>query len=807
MTLDEIKVIISAETKKFKDEVKKIKDEMKTTTNSVNNDVNKIKSAFSGLKKFVVALGIGKVFKECFNVAREFEASTMVLNRLMGENASAFRRWAKENAISFGVAEADAVKYGATFSNILSSFITDSSTLSGQTAELIQASAIIASNTGRTITDVNERIRSGLLGNTEAIEDLGIFVNTSMLESTKAFERFANGRSWNQLDFQTQQLIRHMAILEQTTTKFGDTVAINTNSRLALLVAQLKNVWLNLGQAFLPIANVVLPLLTSLATVLAKVTSVIAAFSQALFGKASVVSASASSVGAIKNQTGAITDYGDAVESAGKKAKRGVAGFDEVNNLASSDGASSGNGIGGGVGGAGLGDLTTDGLMSELDGIPARIQKIANKIKSVFYAFKEFIKANWVDIVSIIGGAFAGIMTYFTVANWSKIVSGVVAAIEGVKLAVAGFLSSLSLPALGIAAIVGGVVAAWINLWNTSEEFRSSVTNAIDAVWGLLNQFWNSFLKPICGAMVSSFMLIWDQGIKPLWDSIVAFIGEVTKVFLDFWTNVLQPLVSWFIEKFGPPISLVFSALIVIVSAAITAIMQIISGLLTFLSGVLGVLRKLINTDWAQVWEAAKLLISEAWESFLEICSNVWEDIKGVFKAIIKYVSTTFTNSWDTAWTGVQTIFKNIFDSLVGIVKTPINAIIGLINTVIDGLNSLSINLPDWAPGDLSGKSFGINIPKIPKLARGGIIDSPTLAMVGEAGKEAVVPLENTSFVNKLASALGTAVMSAMSVSSPSMSGNNEIVLNIDGKTFARAIVPQLEREQKRTGNTVLQFR
>ena len=384
---------------------------------------------------------------------------------------------------------------------------------------------------------------------------------------------------------------------------------------------------------------------------------------------------------------------------------------------------------------------------------------------------------------------------------------GVTTAIEGVKLAIAGFMSSLSLPALGIASVVGVVVAAWVKLWHTSEDFRTSVVNAIDSVWKVLKQFWDSFLKPICESVVGGFVLIWNYGIKPLWDSIVEFIGEVTMLFLDLWTSILQPLVSWFIESFGPPISLVFSGLVVIVSAAISAIMQIISGIIKFLSGVIKSLRDLINTDWAQVWETAKLLISEAWDSFLKTCSDTWESIKEVFKNITNYVSTTFTNAWQSAWEGVRTIFKNIFDSLVGIVKAPINAIIGMINTVINGLNSLSIDLPDWLPGGIGGKSFGVNIPNIPKLARGGIVDSPTLAMVGEAGKEAVVPLENTSFVNKLASALGTAVMSAMSVSSASTSGNSEFILNIDGKTFARAIAPQLEREQKRTGNTVLQFR
>ena len=70
---------------------------------------------------------------------------------------------------------------------------------------LLKASSVIASATGRTMEDVMDRIRSGLLGNTEAIEDLGVNVNVALLESTDAFKKFAGDKSWNQLDFQTFQ--------------------------------------------------------------------------------------------------------------------------------------------------------------------------------------------------------------------------------------------------------------------------------------------------------------------------------------------------------------------------------------------------------------------------------------------------------------------------------------------------------------------------------------------------------------------------------------------------------------------------
>ena len=91
--------------------------------------------------------------------------------------------------------------------------------------------------------------------------------------------------------------------------------------------------------------------------------------------------------------------------------------------------------------------------------------------------------------------------------------------------------------------------------------------------------------------------------------------------------------------------------------------------------------------------------------------------------------------------------FRNFFKGFV-------NFIIKGVNTVIGGLNKVKFDIPDWVPV-IGGKEFGFNIKEIPLMARGGIVDKPTLAMVGEAGKEAVMPLENnTQWIDKLAEKL-----------------------------------------------------
>ncbi|AGN33733.1 membrane protein [Paenibacillus phage PG1] len=278
--------------------------------------------SIKGIVGVLATIGIGSAIKDATKDAMQYEASIVQLNRTMGESAAGFRSWAKENAAAFGMSQLEIAKYGAVYSNLLSSFTSGTAETTQKTQELLQASAVVASATGRTMEDTMERIRSGLLGNTEAIEDLGINVNVAMIESTKAFQQFANGKSWQQLNFQTQQQIRLMAILEQAQSKYGNEIADTTIARQNQLVAQLKNVRLGLGQAFMPIYNFILPALIRFATALATVMNYIAQFTTALFG-GSVKSQNAQAQ-ATNAQTSAVSGLGDAYKKAGDKAKKQV---------------------------------------------------------------------------------------------------------------------------------------------------------------------------------------------------------------------------------------------------------------------------------------------------------------------------------------------------------------------------------------------------------------------------------------------------------------------------------------------------
>ena len=129
----------------------------------------------------------------------------------------------------------------------------------------------------------------------------------AMIQSTEAFKRFANGQSWDQLDYQTQQQIRLMAILEQATAKYGTTLSQSVNGRISLFKSLLKDAALNVGNAFLPIINAIMPVLNSFAMVLKNVTGKLAEFIALMFNKKATVK-DGGVAGAVNDMNGSLQD-------------------------------------------------------------------------------------------------------------------------------------------------------------------------------------------------------------------------------------------------------------------------------------------------------------------------------------------------------------------------------------------------------------------------------------------------------------------------------------------------------------------
>lgn len=432
-TLDELKVMIDAEIAPFRKKMKEVENQVKGTSDQVKNATAKVReqsnsigSAFGKLAKFAGFAILGKKLLDVgmysTQTALEVSAAMNQIKRQMGESSQSFLKWVNDNANAMNMGVGEATNYGAVYSNLFSGFIKDTNKLSAYTAKMLQTSAVVAEGSGRTITDVMERIRSGLLGNTEAIEDLGINVNVAMIKSTEAFKRFSNGQSWDQLDFQTQQQIRLMAILEQATAKYGDTLSNSVNGRISLFKSLMKDAALNLGNSMLPIINAIMPVLNSFAMVLKNVTAKLAEFIALMFNKkATVKDGVGGAVGdmgnAMKDVAGGAGDLADAVDDAGdsaggladnlgdsaKNAKKaakellGLLGFDEINILQKPKDDDAGGSGGGGKGGKGKGggggpfkDILPEVELTDMDNkFKSIFDGLGDKLKGLFDLFKK----------------------------------------------------------------------------------------------------------------------------------------------------------------------------------------------------------------------------------------------------------------------------------------------------------------------------------------------------------------------------------------------------------------------------------
>lgn len=432
-TLDELKVMIDAEIAPFRKKMKEVENQVKGTSDQVKNATAKVReqsnsigSAFGKLAKFAGFAILGKKLLDVgmysTQTALEVSAAMNQIKRQMGESSQSFLKWVNDNANAMNMGVGEATNYGAVYSNLFSGFIKDTNKLSAYTAKMLQTSAVVAEGSGRSITDVMERIRSGLLGNTEAIEDLGINVNVAMIESTEAFKKFANGQSWQQLDYQTQQQIRLMAILEQATAKYGDTLSNSVNGRISLFKSLMKDAALNLGNSMLPIINAIMPVLNSFAMVLKNVTAKLAEFIALMFNKkATVKDGVGGAVGdmgnAMKDAAGGAGDLADAVDDAGdsaggladnlgdsaKNAKKaakellGLLGFDEINILQKPKDDDAGGSGGGGKGGKGKGggggpfkDILPEVELTDMDNkFKSIFDGLGDKLKGLFDLFKK----------------------------------------------------------------------------------------------------------------------------------------------------------------------------------------------------------------------------------------------------------------------------------------------------------------------------------------------------------------------------------------------------------------------------------
>ena len=457
---------------------------LKKGINSIKSAVTSTSSAFKKLGGYIgVAFSVTALVnfsKEASRVATQTEASVQRLIDIYGEASQTIGDFIDTNARALGMSKSAAASYASAYGNLFSVWA-DQKTNAELTAHYLNMTAVVASKSGRTVEDVQERVRSGLLGNTEAIEDLGIFVNVKTIEMTNAFQRMADGRSWEQLGAYEQQQVRTLAILEQATHKYGNEVANTT----ALAKAQYRAAYEDLQETWGQFVNTVLmPVLNVLTQIMTFITMGMQALA-GLTGKtietsktqASNAQNTANSIGeAVENQD----DLTKSVKETAKAQKGMLAGFDKINKLTEETDSASDTPTStpsGTVGGFTLPSIG-DGLGQQETAISSTLASIMGIAGGALVAIGLILIATG-NIAWGVGFIIAGALTLGvsmamikdteiseTVKNSVTkgiVIAGMFALVVGLLLcAVPGQLGyGLALVALGVVSLVGAVALNW----------------------------------------------------------------------------------------------------------------------------------------------------------------------------------------------------------------------------------------------------------------------------------------------------------------------------------------------------------
>lgn len=883
----------------------KIGNNFKKVGSSIKNTFTKLTASLKGLAGQILAFfsirALLQFSNEASKMASTTEASVQRLIDIYGKASIAVGDFIDANSRGLGLSKAVAASTVATYGNLLSVWA-DQKTNADLSISLLNQTAVVASRTGRTVEDVAERIRSGLLGNTEAIEDLGINVNIKTIEITDAFKRIADGRSWEQLNAYEQAQVRTLAILEQSTKKYGTQVANTSAFTRQQYNAAFQDFQATWGQVVNLVLMPILRIATRILNTLTAGLRVIAGLSGKTIDSNKQFEEQTDHIGgAVENQE-ALTD---AVKDTAKEQKKLLAGFDDLEILSqnASGNASGGAGVGGVSGTEGLnvlgGEINEAEYTSKLAligmvtgwalvGLGIILMFSGHPFIGIGMVASGFVlsagaaeggtelgekeKQKLINIGTITGVALIGLGVLLLFTSFWKLGLGMVASgatavytalalgkfsqdikkkvtdillITGTVMLVLGTILlfvpgfekfGLAMLAAGAAEIITAAImnAEQIKQW-ISENLWVLVAEAGKFLFvvGIILLFAPGMMNWGIAAMVAGLAIVGLSAIVPNWNEIKTTIMQF---FTDNWEAiatvslvlVVLGIILCFAHQWLIGIGLIATGAVGLYTAvvpnweelkgkirtffqdnweAITAISAalVVLGVILCIASLWGIGLTMIGIGAAGLygvtaanWDGIKTTISNfvtenynaivGWSAALLVLGVVLLFIPGCLGVGLTLIGLSATAIWSASEINSSALSSKItteLDKVNASAKTGVNKI----NTTLSGINSPT-------GGNLNAGTF--TLPKN-GYARGTVVppNRPHLAWFGDNKQEP----EIVSPVSTMKQAFTEAMIE---MGGNFGGGNTEVVLEIDGREFGRAVVEQGNRENRRIGTRLV---
>ena len=421
-----------------------------------------------------------------------------------------------------------------------------------------------------------------------------------------------------------------------------------------------------------------------------------------------------------------------------------------------------------------------------LNGITGLIQKLAPKIIEALPGVLNTLLPEIVKGAQALLQAFVSVLPQL-VKLIMNLMPDIIKAFQSIFKAIVDALPQLidaivsALPTL-IPQIVSAVVAMAVYLMKNIDRIIQPIINKLPEI-----------IISVVDALITNLPILID-GVISLVLGLVKAIPKIILGIIEALPTIIEKIITGLIEC----IPQLIEGLIMLVIELVAHLPEIILGLIEAIPKIIVAVAKALVEAGPKIFEAFGRIFGGAWEKITEIFSgivdwfkdifeklkmwavsvytkiiawfksifeglrnwalgiytkitgffqNIWNSITGVFSKVGEFFSNVFRQAVDGvkgAFNGIKQWFSNLWQNIWNGIKTPINWIIDGINAVIDGLNSLKVDIPDWVPF-VGGQTWGVNIPKIAKLAKGGFVEGGTPFIAGEAGAEAVIPLENNN--------------------------------------------------------------
>lgn len=775
----------------------------------LNIDASQIKDQLSGAAKRAekesvpmfskVGKKIGMVFgaalsgafvKSCLDLGSDLAEVQNVVDTTFASMTEQVNTFVRQAMTQFGLSETVAKKYMGTLGAMSKSMGFSEEQAYGMASAVTGLAGDVASFYNLSTDEAYNKLKSIWTGETESIKELGVVMTQTALDQYALNNGF--GKTTAKMTEQEKVMLRYQYVMSSLSGAQGDFAKTSDSwaNQTRILSLRFDSLKATLGQGFINLFTPIIKCINVLLSKLSTLADAFKRFTEFLMGKSSENTAS-QIAGISDAASGASSDIGgmgDAAKEAAGKAKRALAGFDQITTIGSNSGeenTEASQGAGFDFGAASVDTTIFDDAGQKMSGLTDELKKLAASLKDwglgnfgdIFKdtykevlnqtgKFKNTMQKVWKDISGLgqpllnwLTGSFTKLLQssltfcgnrfteFLDIGNtvfadlWDiavypfmqKFVNETLPVLTDCfnqliidtdmlftecKGAFDMLWSDAVAPALtSIMNIILDVQESLATFWNDyGQVISDKIQEAILRTSHVLKEIWEGTVKPIWDNICSTVDWLWDNHLKPLWDNVVDFVGVLIESALQIYNQCILPIVNYLNAFLGPAFSAVFNFIMDIVSTAIAWISDELDALVTVLKGIIKFITGILTGDW-----------KKAWEGIADIFKGVWDGIKATIRGVINII--------------------------IDIINGMISGIVSGVNSVIRAINSIGFTMPDW----LGGYSWSPGLqeftaPQIPKLAKGGIVQAPTLAMVGEAGKEAVMPLENnTGWITDLA--------------------------------------------------------